>query len=191
MTSLQRFQRQLPGLPPIGTVVVMLGHTSKTETADAERRPAVQRLQDRTPDMNQDIRPTRYDGVRVLVAEDSSINRRLSRLLLEMLGCRITCVTSGFQAVEAFRESEYDLVLMDCNMPGMDGFEATEMIRNLEHAKGSRRHVPIVAVTAFALPSDRNYCIRRGMDDCLIKPLRKDMLIDVLGRWLNIRSLSA
>ncbi|MEX0821569.1 MAG: response regulator [Rhodothermales bacterium] len=141
--------------------------------------------------MIQDIRPRRYDGVRVLVAEDSSINQRLSKLLLEMIGCRVTCVSTGFQAVEAFGANEFDLVLMDFKMPGIDGFEATEMIRNIEHAQGSRRRVPIIGVTAFALPSDRSYSIRRGMDDCLIKPLRKELLVDMLTRWLNIQSLSA
>lgn len=141
--------------------------------------------------MIQELRPIRYDGVRVLVAEESSINRRLSQLLLEMLGCRVTAVASGSDAVEAFRNLEFDLVLMDCSMQGLSGFEATEQIRNAEHARGSRGRVPIVAVTAFALPADRNYCIRRGMDDCLIKPLRKQMLEHTLGRWLNIQSLSA
>lgn len=141
--------------------------------------------------MIQELRPTRYDGVRVLVAEESSINRRLSQLLLEMLGCRVTTVASGHDAVEAFRNIDFDLVLLDCSMPGLDGFQATEKIRTLEHARGSRGRVPIIAMTAFALPADRNYCIRRGMDDCLIKPLRKQVLVEVLGRWLNVQSLSA
>lgn len=139
-----------------------------------------------------DLAPAhRFDGTRVLVAEDSSINRRLGRLLLEMLGCTVTTVSSGHQAVEAFRESHFDVILMNCQMPGLDGFAATEVIRNLEHARGSRRRIPILAITAFALPSDRNYCIRAGMDDCLIKPLRKPMLTEALSRWLDVRSLSA
>lgn len=125
------------------------------------------------------------------MAEDSAINRRLSQLLLEMLGCDVTAVASGYQAVQAFRRSSFDVILMNCHMPGVDGFAATESIRHIEHARGSRSRVPIVAVTAFALPSDRNYCIRKGMDDCLIKPLRKETLIDALSRWLNVRSLSA
>ena len=108
-----------------------------------------------------------------------------------MLGCRVTSVTSGFHAVEAFRQNDFDLILMNCQMPGLDGYTATEMIRNIEHARGSRGRVPIVAVTAFALPSDRNYCIRRGMDDCLIKPLRRELLVDVMSRWLNVQSLTA
>lgn len=141
--------------------------------------------------MIQDIRPRRFDGVRVLVAEDSSINRRLSTLLLEMIGCTVTSVSTGFHAVEAFQPGEFDMVLMDIAMPGLDGFEVTEIIRDQEHARNSRRHIPIVGITAFALPSDRNYCIRRGMDDCLIKPLRKEMLLNTLGRWLNIQTLSA
>src|SRR5690606_1958773 len=141
--------------------------------------------------MIQELRPTRYDGVRVLVVEESSINRRLSQLLLEMLGCRVTAVASGSDAVEAFRNLDFDLILMDCSMPGLSGIEATEQIRNLEHARGSRSRVPIVAVTACTHPADRQYCIRRGMDDVLIKPLRQQMLIETLGRWLNVQSLSA
>lgn len=141
--------------------------------------------------MIQELRPTRYDGVRILVAEESSINRRLSRLLLEMLGCTVTTVATGFEAVNAFRAYEFDLVLMDCKMPGIDGYEATAEIRNVEHARGGFSRVPIIAMTAFALPTDRNYCIRSGMDDCLIKPLRRQVLVDSLGRWLNVQSLSA
>lgn len=141
--------------------------------------------------MIREIRPYRYDGVRVLVAEDSSINRRLSRLLLEMLGCNVTAVSSGYEAVEAYRRSDFDVILMNCQMPGLDGYAATGAIRNIEHARGSRRRIPILAVTAFALPSDRNFCIRKGMDDCLIKPLRKEMLTEALSRWLNVQSLSA
>lgn len=141
--------------------------------------------------MIQDIRPKRFDGVRVLVAEESAINRRLSGLLLEMIGCTVTCVSTGFHAVDAFRSAEYDMVLMDVCMSGLDGFEATEIIRNIEHARGNRRRIPIIGVTAFALPSDRNYCIRMGMDDCLIKPVRKGLLHTTLSRWLNVQSLSA
>lgn len=133
----------------------------------------------------------RFDGTRVLIAEDSSINRRLGRLLLEMLGCTVTTVSSGQQAVEAFRQFDFDAILMNCQMPGLDGFAATDAIRNIEHARGSRRRIPILAITAFALPSDRDYCLRAGMDDCLIKPLRKPMLAEALSRWLNVRSLSA
>lgn len=133
----------------------------------------------------------RFDGTRVLVAEDSSINRRLGRLLLEMLGCTVTTVSSGHQAVEAFRRFEFDVIFMNCKMPGLDGFAATEAIRNIEHARGSLRRIPILATTAFALPSDRDYCLRAGMDDCLIKPLRKPMLTDALSRWLEVQSLSA
>jgi CheY-like chemotaxis protein len=138
-----------------------------------------------------EIRTIRYDGVRVLVAEDSSINRRLSRLLLEMLGCSVTAVATGYQAIEAFKRADYDVILMNCQMPGLDGFAATEAIRTIEQARGGQFRIPILAVTAFALPSDRNYCIRIGMDDCLIKPLRQHSLTEALGRWLNVQSLSA
>jgi PAS domain S-box-containing protein len=116
---------------------------------------------------------------RILVAEDSRTNRMVLLAQLEKLGYRAQAVANGVAAVEAVQREEYDLVLMDCQMPGMDGFEATRQIR-----RSPRPRVPIVAVTAHAMVGDRQRCIREGMDDYLSKPVALDALADVLATWL-------
>src|ERR1035438_4860350 len=116
---------------------------------------------------------------RILVAEDSPTNQMVLLAQLEKLGYRAHAVANGVAAVEAVQREEYDLVLMDCQMPGMDGFEATRQIR-----RSPRPHVPIVAVTAHAMVGDRQRCIREGMDDYLSKPVMLDALADVLATWL-------
>ena len=116
---------------------------------------------------------------RILVAEDHPINQRLVLAQLRKLGYEARAVASGVEAVEALRQEKYDLVLMDCQMPEMDGFEATRRIR-----ESGRPQVPIVAVTASAMTGDRERCIREGMDDYLSKPMELCQLAEVLARWL-------
>jgi PAS domain S-box-containing protein len=122
-------------------------------------------------------RPRR--DARILVAEDSPTNQIVLLAQLEKLGYRAHVVANGVEAVEAAQLEAYDLVLMDCQMPLMDGFEATRQIR-----RSFRPHVPIVAVTAHAMVGDRERCIREGMDDYLSKPVALDPLADVLATWL-------
>ena len=117
---------------------------------------------------------------RILVAEDHPINRRVLLAQLEKLGCRARAVASGAEAVEAVEREEFDLVLMDCQMPGMDGFEATRRIRG-----SGRPDLPIVAVTADAMSGDRERCIREGMSDYLSKPIELCLLAEVLAKWLS------
>ncbi len=117
---------------------------------------------------------------RILVAEDHPINRRVLLAQLEKLGCRARAVVSGAEAVEAVEREEFDLVLMDCQMPGMDGFEATRRIRG-----SGRPDLPIVAVTADAMSGDRERCIREGMSDYLSKPIELCLLAEVLAKWLS------
>jgi len=116
----------------------------------------------------------------VLVAEDNAVNQKVAVRVLEKLGCRPDVVPDGRQAVEAVRKTPYDLILMDCQMPAMDGYEATREIRKLEAAG---RRVPIVALTASAMESDRQRCLAAGMDDVLTKPFRPAELAAVLGLW--------
>ncbi len=121
---------------------------------------------------------------RVLVAEDNVVNQDLIEEALGQLGCRVTLVEDGSGAVQAFQRENFDLVFMDCQMPGMDGFEATEAIRRLEKADSDGIRTPIIALTANAMEGDRNKCLAAGMDDYLAKPFMQADLIAMLSRWL-------
>jgi PAS domain S-box-containing protein len=118
-------------------------------------------------------------GQRILVAEDNFTNRQVVLAQLKKLGYRANAVGDGAQAVAALQHGRYDLVLMDCAMPVMDGYEATRLIR------GSRlSHLPIVALTANAMASDRERCLNQGMNDYLAKPVELSQLADVLAKWI-------
>jgi len=119
---------------------------------------------------------------RVLVAEDNPVNRKLVVHLLAKMGLVAETVATGLEAVAAAARERYDLILMDCLMPEMDGLEATRAIRAGEGRGG--RSTPIVALTASAMAGDRERCLEAGMDDYLAKPLRRDELRAVLARWL-------
>lgn len=132
----------------------------------------------RTPDTS------RFSG-HVLVAEDNPTNQKVARLMLERLGCRVDAVGDGYEAVEAVRRFNYDLVLMDCQMPGLDGYSASRVIREAERETG--RRIPIVAVTANAMQGEELKCRLAGMDGYLAKPINRVALAEFLGRWLGDR----
>ena len=121
-------------------------------------------------------------GQRILVVDDNRVNQRMVGLVLGKAGWDYEVSENGADAVERIREKPFDLVLMDCRMPVMDGFEATRMIRDSE--QGTGRHVPIVAVTANTSNEDRLACSECGMDDFLGKPVRSAQLVRVLDTWL-------
>lgn len=116
--------------------------------------------------------------VRILMAEDNAINQRVGKLILQKAGYRIDLVSDGSEALDAHRNTPYDLILMDCQMPTMDGFEATRQIRSV-----SARQPVIIAVTANALVGERERCLAAGMDDYLSKPFQAEQLIAIVERW--------
>ncbi|MGQ0737149.1 MAG: response regulator [Acidobacteriota bacterium] len=125
-------------------------------------------------------------GARILVAEDNHANRRMVTVMLEQAGHTVHAVENGRQAVEAWGHGGFDVVLMDVQMPEMDGFEATSAIRSAEASTGS--HVPIVALTAHALKGDRELCLAAGMDHYLSKPLRSDHLLAMVRQIIRFKA---
>ncbi|MBK8047046.1 MAG: response regulator [Anaerolineales bacterium] len=122
--------------------------------------------------------------LRILVAEDNRVNQMVVLTLLRKRGYQVDAVANGAEAVDALRRLPYDLVLMDCQMPEVDGYEATRRLRS--PASGVRNPlVPVVAMTANAMQGDREMCIAAGMDDYISKPIRPQDLLDVLDRWLD------
>jgi CheY-like chemotaxis protein len=118
----------------------------------------------------------------VLLVEDNPVNQRLAERLLSRAGCVVTLAENGLQALDRWSAARFDLVLMDCNMPELDGLEATRRIRAMEGAQRAR--TPIIALTADAMESDREACLLSGMDDYLSKPIREERLHEVLTRHL-------
>jgi len=128
-----------------------------------------------------DVPVNRKDRTRrVLLVEDNAVNQRLGFRTLEKLGCQADIASNGREAVEMARNSAYDLILMDCRMPEMDGYMATREIRRLE---GERSRIPIIALTAHAVKGAREECLGAGMDDFVTKPVTAGDLEKVLQRW--------
>ncbi len=121
--------------------------------------------------------------IRLLLAEDNPVNQEVAISMLEMLGCRVDLAANGREVLEALDHSQYDLILMDCQMPELDGFEATAAIRRREREAQDGGHVPIIAVTANAMEGDREQCLQAGMDDYLSKPFSRVQLLELLNRW--------
>jgi CheY-like chemotaxis protein/HPt (histidine-containing phosphotransfer) domain-containing protein len=120
-------------------------------------------------------------GLRILLAEDNPINQKLAVILLQKAGFSVDAVENGQHALEKVQNEHYNAVLMDVQMPEMDGFEATRRIRQWE--AGQERHIPIIAMTAHALKGDRELCLDAGMDDYVTKPLEPKVLFNALDRW--------
>jgi len=121
---------------------------------------------------------------KILLAEDNPVNRELTRHMLENIGCDVELAGDGREAIEAFSRNNFDLVFMDCQMPRLDGYHASMMMRDMEKAVDIKSRVPIIAITAHADKNERSKCLASGMDDCLNKPFKEHQLVVVLKKWL-------
>jgi two-component system sensor histidine kinase/response regulator len=126
-----------------------------------------------------------FSGRRILLVEDNPVNQRVAQRVLQKLAADVTLANNGAEALERIAESNFDAVLMDCQMPVMDGFTATRRIRDTERANGRGKRLPIIALTANVMSEDRENCIAAGMDAHLGKPIEPAQLIHCLGRYLK------
>ncbi|MEC4719630.1 response regulator [Noviherbaspirillum sp. CPCC 100848] len=134
-----------------------------------------------TPPMDSASAATMFEGQRVLVADDNPVNQQVAIRMLEKIGCRTDVARNGQEAVDMQRDGAYDLILMDCDMPLLDGYQATSLIRRLD---GPVKHVPVIALTACTTQDERDRCAAAGMNDFLSKPIRPQTLKDMLTRWM-------
>jgi CheY-like chemotaxis protein len=163
-------------------------HFVRPETMRDVVRRARQRQRVKTPVLEPTALPG-FTGARVLVVDDNPINLRLAERMLSKQGCTVTRASDGHEALELVRNAAFELVLMDCNMPGMDGLEATRQIRALERAEG-RSRLATVALTADAMQSERDECVRAGMNDHVTKPVREERLREVLSHFIGRPTLA-
>ena len=140
-------------------------------------------------DINSDSFITKYSlaetqkqEASILLVEDNQINRTVASVIIKKFGCRVDTAVNGKEALDAHLNNDYDMILMDCEMPIMDGFEATRNIRKMEAIKNE---IPIIAITAYAMEGDREKCLSAGMNDHITKPITANILTGLLERWLK------
>ena len=132
------------------------------------------------------LRPGRLAAqrARILLAEDNAVNQEVALAILTHAGFQVDIAANGIEAISALQNTRYDVVLMDCQMPELDGYSATRRIR--EHDSGVLwPQVPIIAMTAHAMKGDREHCLEAGMDDYIAKPVEAKALVSAVERWLG------
>jgi len=166
---------RIPADPARTVPETALADSARVDAPDAFVPAAKQEFQEA-------LRRSGRTSVRIMLAEDNGANMRVTRALLESLGCQVVPAENGLEAVERYRHQPVDIILMDCQMPEMDGYEATRAIRQLEALSG--RQTPIIALTAHAMAGSREACLDAGMNDQFTKPLTMAALIRMLLKWL-------
>jgi CheY-like chemotaxis protein/HPt (histidine-containing phosphotransfer) domain-containing protein len=193
-----------------GVRMIMLSSVCQTENNDAMRaagilchltKPArqfelyecISNVMQNTPELlpSENSQPKKYTSRnseqlagKVLLVEDNAVNLEVAQCMLVDTGCQVSCAANGQEALELLKENQFDLVLMDCQMPVMDGFEATRIIRELESRRVLQNTTPVIALTANAMAGDRERCLEAGMNDYLSKPLAQTELNGILSKWL-------
>lgn len=124
-----------------------------------------------------------FHGKKVLVADDYFINQELTKELMELMGCKVDVAEDGPTTLDRYNNNVYDLIMMDVQMPEMDGFEVTKKIREIE-ANTNKTRTVIIALTANALPGDEQKCLNAGMDDYISKPMKGEYLEEKLAKYL-------
>lgn len=125
-----------------------------------------------------------FNGKKALVVDDYELNQELTKEMMEMMGCDVDVASDGAEALEKYRSTEYDVIMMDVQMPEMDGYQVTQKIREYEQSN-SKPHAPIIAITANAMPGDQEKCLNAGMDDYISKPLKGETLQNKLTKYLT------
>ncbi len=126
---------------------------------------------------------TRFDA-QILLAEDNLVNQQVAKGVLKKLGCHVDLAINGAEALTLYKRQAYDLVFMDCQMPEIDGYKATELIRQIESESPDQHRTPVIALTANALSGDREKCLKAGMDDYISKPFSQNSIYKILESWL-------
>ncbi len=167
--------------------VIALGGRASTITRPVRQRDLLDAVGPRAPRVERvperaEVGQGALGPARILLVEDSPVNQKVALSMLRRIGCRADIANDGVEALERLEQHAYDLVLMDGQMPRMDGFSATRALRERELRSGE--HVPVVAMTAHAMQGDRERCFAAGMDDYLTKPVNRDALTAVLSRWI-------
>jgi len=123
-------------------------------------------------------------NLRILLAEDNIVNQKIMMTYLSQLNCQADLVDNGEEVLQLVTSQHYDIILMDCQMPLLDGYDTTQAIRQMEMASQLKHHIVIVAMTANAFKEDRDRCLAVGMDDYLSKPIRRKQLQEMLEHWM-------
>ncbi len=124
-----------------------------------------------------------FNGKKALVADDYLINQELTKEMLEIMGCKVDVSDDGIETLKKYQKNHYDIIMLDVQMPEMDGYEVTRRIREIESQIG--KHTIIIAITANALPGDEEKCIKSGMDDYIAKPIKGETLENKLLKHLG------
>ncbi len=160
------------------TLEIIWGARTHGESIDLVTRHSLAELCDQ--EIEAIVEAKTSNQLNVLVAEDNLVNQKVAENILRKLNCTVCIADDGEKAVEMFLKNDYDIVLMDCQMPIMDGYECTAEIRKID---GSSQHTPVIAMTANAMEEERKKCLNAGMDDFITKPIKKEFISTVLEKW--------